>query len=227
MREGRLDTWTNYTHDQVPGMICDGAVIFENCEANLRLEMAASDLRNYTALPDAVDYVQHAAGESKVLNPVREFTAGQSNRLLIVRACMLYDPVFPTSGLELDRTTNQNGKSALVAVSAYTHQPMVIAMKLSLLSKLRGCLQYTKGTASVEAAIIFPVVFWAYASMFKYFEAYRAQAVAEKSAYTISDMISRETLAIIPSDMTNARNIYKDLSSLSPGKTALRVTFLR
>ena len=100
-------------------------------------------------------------------------------------------------------------------------------MKLSLLSKLRGCLQYTKGTASVEAAIIFPVVFWAYASMFKYFEAYRAQAVAEKSAYTISDMISRETLAIIPSDMTNARNVYKDLSSLSPGKTALRVTLLR
>ena len=30
-------------------MICDGAVIFENCEANLRLEMAASDPRNYTA----------------------------------------------------------------------------------------------------------------------------------------------------------------------------------
>jgi len=100
-------------------------------------------------------------------------------------------------------------------------------MKLSLLSKGRGCLQDIKVTASVEAAIIFPVVFWAYASIFKYFEAYRAQAVAENSAYTISDMISRETLAIIPSYMTNARNIYKDLSGLSPGKTALRVTLLR
>jgi len=32
-------------------------------------------------------------------------------------------------------------------------------MKLSLLSKIRGFLQDTKGTASVEAAIIFPVVF--------------------------------------------------------------------
>ena len=64
--------------------------------------------------------------------------------------------------------------------------------------------------------------------MFTYFEAYRAQAVAEKTAYTISDMISRETLAITPqSDMTNARNIYKDLSGQSPGETALRVTLLR
>lgn len=63
--------------------------------------------------------------------------------------------------------------------------------------------------------------------MFTYFEAYRAQAVAEKTAYTISDMISRETLAITPQYMTNARKIYMDLSGLSPGETALRVTLLR
>ena len=100
-------------------------------------------------------------------------------------------------------------------------------MKLSLLSKISGFLQDTNGTASVEAAIIFPVVFWAYAAMFTYFEAYRAQAVAEKTAYTISDMISRETLAITPQYMTNARKIYMDLSGQSPGETALRVTLLR
>lgn len=100
-------------------------------------------------------------------------------------------------------------------------------MKLSLLSKIRGFLQDTKGTASVEAAIIFPVVFWAYAAMFTYFEAYRAQAVAEKTAYTISDMISRETLAITPQYMTNARKIYMDLSGQSSDETALRVTLLR
>ena len=95
------------------------------------------------------------------------------------------------------------------------------------LLKLRGFAQETKASASVEAAIIFPVIFWAYAAMFTYYEAYRAQAVAEKAAYTISDMISRETDAITPTYMTNARNIYKDLSGLSPGETALRVTLLR
>lgn len=123
MREVRVGTEANYTHDQVRGMICDGAVIFENCEANLRLEMISSDPRNYTKLPNTVDCVQHAAGESEVLNPVREFTAGQAHELMIVRACMLYDPVFPTSQLALDRTTDQNGKSALVAVSAFNQEP--------------------------------------------------------------------------------------------------------
>lgn len=123
IREARLGTGVNFIHNQMHGMICDGAVIFENCEANLRLEMIASDPRNYTKLPNTVDCVQHAAGESEVLNPVREFTAGQSHEVMIVRACMLYDPVFPTSQLALDRTTDQNGKSALVAVSAFNQEP--------------------------------------------------------------------------------------------------------
>lgn len=100
-------------------------------------------------------------------------------------------------------------------------------MKQIFLSKLRSFARETKASASVEAAIIFPFVFWAYAAMFTYYEAYRAQAVAEKAAYTVSDMISRETNPITPSYMTNARNIYKDLSGLSPGQTAMRITLLR
>ena len=123
MREVRVGTGANYTHDQVGAMICDGAAIFEYCEQNLRLEMVPNDPRNYTRLPNTVDCAQHSTGGNEVLNPVRNFAAGQSNELVIVRACMLYDPIFPTSQLALERTTDQNGKSALVAVSAFTQEP--------------------------------------------------------------------------------------------------------
>ena len=123
MREVRVGTGANYTHDQVRAMICDGAAIFEDCEQNLRLEMVPNDPRNYTRLPNTVDCAQHSTGGNEVLNPVRNFAAGQSNELVIVRACMLYDPIFPTSQLALERTTDQNGKSALVAVSAFTQEP--------------------------------------------------------------------------------------------------------
>ena len=100
-------------------------------------------------------------------------------------------------------------------------------MKQLILSKLRSFARETKANASIEAMIIFPVLFWAYAASFTYYEAYRAQAVAEKAAYSVSDMISRETAPITPTYMTNARNIYKDMSGLSPGDTTLRVTLLR
>jgi len=123
MREVRVGTGANYTHDEVLGMICNGAAVFDDCEENLRLEMIPNDPRAYTKLPNTVDCVQHGAGGNEPLNPVRSFTAGQSNELVIVRACMLYDPIFPTSQLALQRTTDQNGKSALVAVSAFTQEP--------------------------------------------------------------------------------------------------------
>lgn len=123
MREVRIGTGSQYSHDQVRNMICDGAVIFKDCHTNLRLEMIPNDPRNYTPLPNIVDCAEHAAGTNDVLNPVRSFTMGHSNELVIVRACMLYDPVFPTSQLALERTKDNNGRSALVAVSAFTQEP--------------------------------------------------------------------------------------------------------
>jgi len=123
MREVRIGTGSQYSHDEVRDLICEGALIFDDCQANLRLEMIPNSPRNYTALPYEIDCAQHAVGSSTVINPVRDFTMGQSNELVIVRACMLYDPVFPTSQLALQRTTDQNGRSALVAVSAFTQEP--------------------------------------------------------------------------------------------------------
>ncbi|MGH1577594.1 TadE/TadG family type IV pilus assembly protein [Planktotalea sp.] len=126
MREVRIGTGAQYSHDEIRDMICDGAVIFDDCQANLRLEMIPNDPREYTSLPNTVDCAAQEAAENggwDVINPVRDFEMGSSNELVIVRACMLYDPVFPTSELALQRTTDQNGKSALVAVSAFTQEP--------------------------------------------------------------------------------------------------------
>ncbi|MGB7317738.1 MAG: TadE family protein [Planktotalea sp.] len=123
MREVRIGTGAQYSHDEIRDMICNGAVIFDDCQANLRLEMIPNDPRSYTLLPDAVDCAQQASGALDVINPVRHFEMGSSNELVMVRACMLYDPVFPTSELALERTKDHNGKSALVAVSAFTQEP--------------------------------------------------------------------------------------------------------
>ncbi len=127
MREVRIGTGAQYSHDDIRDLICDGAVIFDDCQANLRLEMIPNDPRSYTQLPSTVDCAVQtagaAAGEWDIINPVRKFEMGSSNELVIVRACMLYDPVFPTSNLALTRTSDQNGKSALVAVSAFTQEP--------------------------------------------------------------------------------------------------------
>ena len=46
----------------------------------------------------------------------------------------------------------------------------------------------TRGSVSVEAAIIFPMVLWAMVSIFVFFEGYRQSAINHKAANTIADM---------------------------------------
>lgn len=94
-------------------------------------------------------------------------------------------------------------------------------------ARLRGFAEDTRASISMEAMIAAPFVLWALGFSFTYFESLRAHAVAEKTAYTLSDMISRETQPLNAAYLTNARQIYMDLSGLNPGETALRVTMLR
>jgi Flp pilus assembly protein TadG len=85
----------------------------------------------------------------------------------------------------------------------------------------------TRGTLAIEAVIGIHLLVFIFAAVFTYFDAYRSHAVAEKAAYSVSDMISRETDPITPTYLSNARNIYRDLSGLNDSETALRVTMLR
>ena len=100
-------------------------------------------------------------------------------------------------------------------------------MFASLTNRIALFRDDVRGSASLEAAIITPILFFAFAAGFTFFEAYRAQAVAEKAAYSVSDMISRETLPIDGTYITTLRKIYRDLSGLSNAETALRITVMR
>jgi len=54
----------------------------------------------------------------------------------------------------------------------------------------------TRGQLSIEAAMMVPLIVWIYVTTFTYFETFRAEATNVKAAYTIGDMLSRETQAV-------------------------------
>lgn len=49
------------------------------------------------------------------------------------------------------------------------------------------------GTIVAEAVIVLPMMLWAYLALFVYWDAYRSINSAQKAAYTIADVISRDT----------------------------------
>ncbi|WP_297769660.1 TadE/TadG family type IV pilus assembly protein [uncultured Roseovarius sp.] len=119
-REVRLGTGTAPQHDDIKRIICANSIVINDCESNLRLEMRPTDIRNLTALEQGADCTDLA----QPAKPVREFTPGQQNELMLLRACVKYNPLFPRSLLGSRLIDDENGQSSLVAITAFVQEPI-------------------------------------------------------------------------------------------------------
>lgn len=73
---------------------------------------------------------------------------------------------------------------------------------------IRRWLRAETGAVSVEAVIMFPLLLWAYGAMFVFFDAFKAQNLNVKAAYTIADTISREPDPIDRNYIDGLNTIY-------------------
>ncbi|MGR3714823.1 MAG: TadE/TadG family type IV pilus assembly protein [Shimia sp.] len=72
-----------------------------------------------------------------------------------------------------------------------------------------------RGTVAVEAVVMLPVLFWAFMAMSVFFDMYRAMSTTEKAAFTISDILSRETAAVDLNYLDSVHDLYDEMSSLN------------
>ncbi|WP_406644855.1 pilus assembly protein [Aliisedimentitalea scapharcae] len=119
VRDIRLGTGSAPQHDEIKDLICVRAGFIENCSANLKLEMVSMDPFNWTGLDTDAD----CTDASEEVAPVRSFVNGQSNELMILRACAKIDPIFPTTGLGQNMVKDAAGQYALVSTSAFVQEP--------------------------------------------------------------------------------------------------------
>lgn len=120
VREVRLGTGTAPQHDAIKQIICDNAILINDCENNLRLEMRSADIRNFNGLDAEADCTDLA----EPAKPVRQFVPGQQNELMLLRACLKFRPLFP-AGMLGSRLVPENGSQAsLVATTAFVQEPI-------------------------------------------------------------------------------------------------------
>lgn len=84
-----------------------------------------------------------------------------------------------------------------------------------------------QGSLAVETVLIIPILFWAYLSMFSIFDAYRQHAINQKAAYTIADIVSRETTPLDSDYMDGTRKIVAYLTANLQSNVAVRVTSVK
>lgn len=93
--------------------------------------------------------------------------------------------------------------------------------------KLAGFKSEERGSIAVEAVIILPMLFWTYLALYATFHSYRTYAVNQKAAYTIGDMISRETNPIDAAYLDGTRSLLMYLTNGRSDDTSVRVTIVR
>ncbi len=121
VRDVRLGTGAAMEYEDIKGLICENSMIFADCEAKLYLEMINSDPRSFVPLHPTVACTDQPIDES--LRPVKSFTPGQANEVVMMRACVNYEPIFPRALLGELLTKDISGDAAIVAVTAFVQEP--------------------------------------------------------------------------------------------------------
>lgn len=119
VRHIRLNTNTNMTHSDLKDMICEWSGFLDDCDTTLRLEMQPVDPRNFATFdpnPDCVDLSEDVA-------PVRGFQLGTEHELMILRACVKFKPVYPTTGLGYAAAKDGSGRMRMVSTAAFVQEP--------------------------------------------------------------------------------------------------------
>ncbi|WP_238367023.1 TadE/TadG family type IV pilus assembly protein [Mesobacterium pallidum] len=119
VRDIRLATGMPPTYEEVRAEICAAASIVGNCSQNLMLEMVQVDPRDFQRLP--ADAQCRNAQEAP--KPVRKFDPGQDNDLMLIRACLKFNPVFPTSGLAARLPQDADGYASLIVTASFVQEP--------------------------------------------------------------------------------------------------------
>jgi len=93
-----------------------------------------------------------------------------------------------------------------------------------LLRYFRTFQNEERGSIAVETMLLLPALFWVYLSMFAIFDAYRQQSINQKAAYTIGDIISRETTPLDADYLEGSREMLAYLTVTNQADVSIRVT---
>lgn len=115
----RLGAVPNINQTVIRQMVCDRALLIPDCMNQIRVEMRPIAPRNWGIIPNGADCVNR----NDPSLPLRQFTPGIQNELMVIRVCALFDPYIPTTGLGAALPRQSGGAYALVSTAAFVVEP--------------------------------------------------------------------------------------------------------
>lgn len=107
------------THDQLKARICQLATVFPDCSTSVMLELRPISTVTWGPLDPNVKCVNRDA----VIQPIVDWIQGLQNEMMLVRACSVFNPIFPITGMGLNLPLDASGGYQLAASSAFVNEP--------------------------------------------------------------------------------------------------------
>ncbi|AEI93930.1 MULTISPECIES: TadE/TadG family type IV pilus assembly protein [Roseobacter] len=121
VREVRLNTSSIPTHDALKQTICVNAGFIPDCQNSLKLEMVRIDPRVFAQLDPIADCIDLSLPISSQDAP--NYQSGNEHDLMILRACVRFNPIFPTTGLGFQFAKDNGRDAVMTAMSAFVQEP--------------------------------------------------------------------------------------------------------
>jgi hypothetical protein len=119
IRDVRLGQVPVVNQEVLREMICEGAHILVDCEDVLLIEMRPVSTETFD-LPAAPATCINRGEE---VEPMTDVLPGGSGEFMIVRACAIQDPMFPSTGIGLRLRADAQGGYQMIASSLFVNEP--------------------------------------------------------------------------------------------------------
>ena len=119
VRSLRLGHIQNPTIEDLRDNICASSSVIRDCNQNLLLELRRVNTTTWNYPGDIPACVNRAEN----LVPPTSVTGGGSNDLMLLRACLIIDPLFPTSRLGLGLPLDASGGYQMYSISSFVNEP--------------------------------------------------------------------------------------------------------
>lgn len=121
LRLNQLPLTGNPTQDHkiVKQEICKFSFMISDCMHSVMLELSPVDMTTWTGLTDAPKCVDRSAK----IQPAATFVQGGADQLMVIRACVLVNPILPSSTLGMALPKDSSGAYHMISTSAFVNEP--------------------------------------------------------------------------------------------------------
>lgn len=119
VRDVRLGNMPSVTLERLKNATCEYARYVRKCEENIHIALEPVDAHNFVRPTE----IAACLDRSENVTPNTTFTDGGENELMLVRACVNVDPIFPTTWLGAAMQRTPGSGYAIVSTNGFVNEP--------------------------------------------------------------------------------------------------------